>query len=102
MASRFARATARANRVFMDRLSDGLATYTPATGTAILNVPYQLDLEYEVYDQDQLARRVRTVLLPVEHVPATAEGDQIVTPPRTWRVETILEDDGYWRRVWVS
>ena len=28
MASRFARATARANRVFMDRLTDGTATYT--------------------------------------------------------------------------
>jgi hypothetical protein len=102
MASRFARATARANRVFMDRLSDGHATYTPASGPALLEVPYQLDLSHEVYDQDQVAMRVATILLPVERVPESRQGDTVAVPGRTWRVQQVLEDDGQWRRVWVS
>lgn len=102
MASRFARATARANRVFMDRLSDGNATYTPTSGPALLAVPYQLDLSFEMYDPEGMARRVTTILLPVALVPHSALGDQVVTPARTYHVEQVIEDDGDWRRVWVT
>ncbi len=102
MASRFARATARANRVFMDRLTDGTATYTPVSGPALLEVPYQLDLSHEVYDQDQVAMRVATILIPVECVSESRQGDTVALPDRTWRVQQVLEDDGQWRRVWVS
>lgn len=102
MASRFARANARANRVMMDRLSDGLCTYTTASAAQLLAVPYQLDLSYEVYDQDQIAMRVTTVLLPADRVPETKQGDLIVTPTRTWKAQQVVEDDGQWRRVWVS
>lgn len=102
MASRFARANARANRVMMDRLSDGLCTYTLASGAQLLEVPYQLDLDHEVYDQDQVAMRRPTVLVPVERVPTTEQGDLIITPTRTWTAQQVLEDDGYWRRIYVS
>jgi len=86
----------------MTHLSDGLCTYQPAVGAATLEVPYQLDLSYEVYDQDQVAMRVATVLVPVEKVAASKQGDQIVLPDRTWTVQQSLEDDGDWRRLWVS
>lgn len=102
MASRFARANARANRVFMERLSDGLCTYQPASGPALLEVPYQLDIGFEVYDTDQVAMRVPTILVPVERVPTSPQGDQIVLPERTYTVQQIIEDDGQWRRLWVS
>ena len=50
----------RLNEAAMQHLSDGTATYTPASGPALLAVPYQLDLSHEVYDQDQVAMRVAT------------------------------------------
>ncbi|CAM9358905.1 unnamed protein product [Ectocarpus sp. 12 AP-2014] len=92
----------RLNEAVIAHLSDGLCAYTLISGAQLLDVPYQLDLDYEVYDQDQLARRVRSILVPVERVPGSSQGDQIVTLNRTWMVEEILEDDGYWRRLWVS
>lgn len=92
----------RLNEVAMQHLSDGTATYTPASGAALLAVPYQLDLSHEVYDQDQVAMRVATILLPVERVPESRQGDTVAVPGRTWRVQQVLEDDGQWRRVWVS
>ena len=92
----------RLNEAVITHLSDGLCTYQPAVGVVTLDVPYQLDLSYEVYDQDQVAMRVATVLVPVEKVPASKQGDQIVLPDRTWTVQQSLEDDGDWRRLWVS
>lgn len=92
----------RLNEAAMQHLSDGQATYTPSSGPALLEVPYQLDLSHEVYDQDQVAMRVATILLPVERVPESRQGDTIALPGRTWRVQQVLEDDGQWRRVWVS
>ncbi|ATH77790.1 hypothetical protein CLM76_09380 [Vreelandella venusta] len=92
----------RLDEAAMQHLSDGHATYTAASGPALLEVPYQLDLSHEVYDQDQVAMRVATILLPVERVPESRQGDTVAVPGRTWRVQQVLEDDGQWRRVWVS
>lgn len=92
----------RLNEAVVKHLTDGLCTYTPASGPALLAVPYQLDLSHEVYDQDQVAMRVATILLPVERVPESRQGDTVAVPGRTWRVQQVLEDDGQWRRVWVS
>lgn len=92
----------RLNEAVVNHLSDGLATYTPANGPALLEVPYQLDLSFEIYDQDQVAMRVATILVPVDQVATSGQGDTIALPNRTWRVQQVLEDDGQWRRVWVS
>lgn len=101
MASLFARAAARANRVFGDRLKDGNATYQTRDGEVIEGVPYILDFEYEVLTPDQLAKRIKTVLIPVSHVPDSHDGDLLVTESRTWTCALTLEDDGQWRRIEV-
>lgn len=92
----------RLNEAVITHLSDGLCTYSRATGGSVLGVPYQLDLSYEVYDQDQVAMRVATILVPVEHVETSKQGDTITLTSRTWTVQQNLEDDGAWRRLWVS
>lgn len=60
------------------------------------------DNGFEVYDQDQVAMRVTTFSLQAVDVPTSRQGDQIITPSRTWTVQQILEDDGFERRLWVS
>ena len=92
----------RLNEAVVNHLTDGLCTYQPRGGAALVEIPYQLDLSHEVYDQDQVAMRVATILLPVERVPESRQGDTVAVPGRTWRVQQVLEDDGQWRRVWVS
>lgn len=93
----------RLNRAVVDHLCDGLCTYHPAApGGMVTGIPYQLDLSFEVYDQDQVAMRVATVLVPVDRVAASRQGDRIELPERTWTVQQIIEDDGQWRRLWVS
>jgi hypothetical protein len=92
----------RLNEAVVNHLTDGLCTYQPKGGAALVEIPYQLDLSHEVYDQDQVAMRVATILVPVERVPSSGQGDTIALSNRTWTVQQTLEDDGYWRRLWVS
>ena len=92
----------RLNEAVVNNLSDGLCTYQPKGGAALVEIPYQLDLSHEVYDQDQVAMCVATILVPVERVAASGQGDTIALANRTWTVQQTLEDDGYWRRLWVS
>lgn len=60
------------------------------------------DDSFEVYDQDQVAMRVTTFSVQVTDVATTRQGDMIMLPNRTWKVQKILEDDGRVRRLWVS
>lgn len=60
------------------------------------------DDSFEVYDQDQVAMRVTTFSVQVTDVATTRQGDMIMLPNRTWKVQQILEDDGRVRRLWVS
>ena len=99
--SRFARALARANRVFGEQLSDGEAAYETRDGEVIEGVPYVLDLDFEVLTEDQLAARIKTVLVPVSRVPESRYDDRLVTDERTWTCARTLEDDGQWRRIEV-
>ncbi|AIA76229.1 hypothetical protein FF32_15710 [Halomonas campaniensis] len=92
----------RLNEAVVNHLTDGLCVYQTKGGAALVEIPYQLDLSHEVYDQDQVAMRVATILVPVERVPSSGQGDTVALPGRTWRVQEVLEDDGYWRRLWVS
>ena len=101
MASRFARATARANRVFMDRLSDGLCTYHPGTGADVPDVPYQFDNEFEVIDENGIGRRVKTLLLPVAMVGDVDRRAEFTVEGKRWRYNGPVEDDGAFVRIEV-
>lgn len=58
--------------------------------------------DWEVMDDDQVAMRVTTVCIMARDVSKSRQGDQVITPGRTWTVQQILEDDGHVRRLWVS
>lgn len=60
------------------------------------------DDSFEVYDQEQVAMRVTTFSVQVADVATSRQGDMIMLPNRTWKVQQILEDDGRVRRLWVS
>lgn len=103
MASRFARATARANRVFMDRLSDGLCTYHPANGPDVPDVPCQFDSTFEVFDENGMGRRVRNVLLPVAMVGQfDHQRSEVTLNGKRWLCAGMLEDDGAFVRIEVQ
>ena len=101
MASRFARATARANRVFMVRLTDGLCTYHPANGPDVPDVPYQFDNEFEVIDENGIGRRVKTLLLPVAVVGDVDRRAEFTVEGKRWRYNGPVEDDGAFVRIEV-
>lgn len=103
MASRFARANARANRIYMDRLSDGLCTYHPAPNTAdVLDVPYQFDNDFEVIDENGLGRKVKTLLVPVAKVGELDRRAEFTVNGRRWRYGSVVEDDGAFVRIEVT
>lgn len=103
MASRFARASARANRIYMDRLSDGLCTYHPAPGVSdVPDVPYQFDKSFEVIDENGLGRLATTVLVPAETVGDVDRRAEFTINGRRWRYGSTLEDDGAFVRVEVT
>ncbi|WP_311949248.1 head-tail joining protein [Halomonas piscis] len=78
-------------------LWDGLCQYNGTPG-----VVHQLEKDWEVMDDDQVAMRVTTICIMVKDVAKSRQGDQIITPGRTWTVQQVLEDDGHVRRLWVS
>lgn len=104
MASRFARANARANRVFMERLSDGLCTFHPNEDGRpdVLDVPYQFDNAFEVFDEQGLSMHVKTVLLPVDLVGDVDRMANFTINGRVWKFNQLIEDDGYFVRIEVT
>lgn len=102
MASRFARASARANRMMMDRLSDGLCTYHPANGDDINDVPYQFDNSVETIDKQGVGRFVRAVLLPKDRVVECSRADVITINGKQWRYNGTLSDDGAFVQIEVT
>jgi len=83
-------------------LSDGACRYVTAGGTVIDNVPYLLDRDFEVQEDDQVALRVTTISVRVSRVSKSGRGDTITAAGRTWNVQQTLEDDGSWRRLYVT
>jgi hypothetical protein len=104
MASRFARANARANRVFMERLSDGLCTFHPGEDGRpdVPDVPYQFDNSFEVFDESGLSMRVRAMLLPVDLVGDVKRGASVTIADKEWHYSRTIEDDGYFVRFEVT
>lgn len=101
MASRFARANARASRVMMDRLSDGLCIYHTGSGLDVIDVPYQFDNEFEVIDENGLGRMVKTLLLPVATVGDVDRRAEFTVNGKRWRYNKPVEDDGAFVRIEV-
>ena len=97
----FADLNHRLSEAVMTHLHDGDCQYQ-GSGVTHTDVRYALDVDFEVYDQDQVAMRVTTISVQISQVPSSKQGDQIITPSRTWTVQQTLEDDGYLRRLWVS
>ncbi|MES3674606.1 hypothetical protein QC589_01480 [Halomonas elongata] len=91
----------RLDEAVMTHLSDGTCDYQGSSSSAS-GVRYMLDHDFEVYDENQVAMHVTTVSVHVNDVATSRQGDQIVTPSRSWTVQQILEDDGHLRRLWVS
>lgn len=81
-----------------------------------------LDRDFEIYDENQVPMHVATISVMVTDVPHSQQGDEIVMPADNWlsaryweiddfwaqvpkqrrRVQQVLEDDGFIRRLWVS
>ena len=85
----------------MTHLGDGLCDYQGADVTAS-GIEHIFDEAFEVYDENQIPMRVRTISVLVADVSESKSQDTIVLPGRTWTVQQILEDDGHIRRLWVS
>lgn len=102
MASRFARAAARANGVMMDRLSDGTCTYHPAQGGDVTSIPYQLNLSYETFDAQGFSVRVPALTLPKDRVGDVDRADEFTLNDRRWRFNNLLEDDGAFVTIEVT
>lgn len=91
----------RLDDAVMIHLGDGLCTYQARAGV-IPGATHMLDRDFEVYGEDQVAMRVTTISVRCTEVTKSAQGDRVVTPSRAWTVQQVLEDDGHWRRLWVS
>jgi|GEM_PF-1762769 hypothetical protein len=61
-----------------------------------------LDRNYEVYDDDQIARRVTVIAVLVAQVPVSERRDTIERDGQTWQVHQVLDDDGFERVLEVS
>lgn len=97
----FADHTARLSEAVSLHLWDGSCQYT-GTGVSHAGIPHQLEKDWEVMDDDQVAMRVTTICIMAKDVPKSRQGDQVITPGRTWTVQQVLEDDDHVRRLWVS
>ena len=94
-----------ATRAGMRVFSQGGAVYRGAgvPGGVKAGVRAVLDRNFEVYEEDQLARRTTVMSLLVSEVPRTHDGqDTIERDGRVWHVDATLDDDGYERVVEVS
>lgn len=87
----------------MQHVRDGTCTYqgTLATGT---EVPYLLERDIEVFDEQGPAGLATTIQLQVSAIGGgrSRQGDSIVTSDRAWKVQRVLKDDGHWRVLEVT
>lgn len=91
----------RLDEAVMTHLGDGHCDYHGRGFTAV-GIDYILDRDFDVQDENQVARYDTTISVLVSAVATSRQGDTIATPDRQWTVQELLEDDGRWRRLWVS
>lgn len=92
----------RLDEAVESHLSDGTCRYETSGGTVIEDVPYILDRDFEAQDNDEVALRVTTISVRSSRVSSSEFGDVITAGGRAWKVQEILEDDGQWRRLYVT
>lgn len=99
-----------------------MADYEHQGAVTASQIRVVLDRDYEVYDENQVPMHVATISVMVKDVPRSQQGDEVVLPADSWltarywdnpdfwaqapkqrrRVQQVLEDDGFIRRLWVS
>lgn len=92
----------RLDEAVLAHLTDGITTYTTASGKIIPEIRYILERDLEVYDEDGVAQRINAISVAASEVPESEAGDLIETPGRKWTVWSVLADDGHWRRLRVA
>lgn len=93
----------RLNEAVISHLSDGTAIYHTVGGETRQNVPYELDLSYQVYAEgEDLPQSIKTVEVPVSVVPKFKMGDRIEFDGKRWELLQVVEDDGAFRRLEIK
>lgn len=94
----------RLNEAAISHLSDGLCTFRPGEDGRpdVLDVPYQFDNAFEVFDEQGLSMHVKTVLLPVDRVGDVDRKATVTINGKVWRYSSLIEDDGYFVRIGVT
>lgn len=94
----------RLNQAAVSHLSDGLCTFHPGEDGRpdVLDVPYQFDNAFEVFDEQGLSMHVKTVLLPVDLVGDVDRMANFTINGRVWKFNRPIEDDGYFVRIEVT
>lgn len=101
--SAFTNAFARASSVLAQTLNDGTCTYQGTSASGV-EVPYMLERDVQLYDDDSPARIATTIEVQVSAIGdgRSRQGDRIVTAGRTWTVQQVIKDDGHWRTLEVT
>lgn len=101
--SRFGDHINRLDEAVMQHLSDGTCTYQ-GTATNGVEVPYMLERDVQLYDDEGPARIATTIEVQVSAIGdgRSRQGDRVITPSRTWTVQQVIKDDGHWRTMEVT
>lgn len=92
----------RLNEAVINHLSDGLCTYHPGAGGDVTGVPYQLNLSYETFDEQDFTVRVTALTVPKGQVGDVDRRDEFTVGERRWRYGRLLEDDGAFVTIEVT
>ncbi|RUR51523.1 hypothetical protein [Vreelandella populi] len=92
----------RLNRAVIDHLSDGLCTYHPENGADVADVPYQLNLSFETFDEQGFTVRVTAITVPKEWVGDVGRLAAFTVGARRWKYNRPIEDDGAFVTIEVT
>ena len=99
----------RMDAAIVTHLTDGKGEYIsgPASeyiagSSSIPDVPYLLDRDYQIYDDNQLPQVITTISIPSNAIERSRAGDRFIVGGKEWKIHQTLEDDGHWRRLYVS
>jgi hypothetical protein len=91
----------RMDAAIINHLRDGDGTYIAGAST-LTDVPYLLDRDYQTYDENQLPQIITTISIPSSTIERSRSSDRFIANGKEWKVHQTLEDDGHWRRLYVS
>lgn len=98
----FADHLSRMDAAIVTHLTDGQGVYHEGA-TVLPNIPYLIDRDYQIYDDNQLPQVVTSLSIPSSTVIKSRAGDRFTAADgKVWKIHQTLEDDGHWRRLYVS